>query len=302
MKYLKLAEARELYSKGGNVTEYLRNLHEVDHNTPEIIEIAYDLQAGSYIDFAESHPSRGRAYASEIVSCLETQLDGQKSLLDVGTGELTTLTGVLNEIKSEITEVFAFDGSWSRVSKGIEYYKKRVVSDSFKILPFVADIHSMPLPSKSIDVVTSSHALEPNGNQLECCLAEIFRVAKSKVVLFEPCYESASDEGKARMDRLGYVKDIAGAASRLGARCEAVHQIKNISNPLNPTACFIIEPPDISVVQARGNCWFTVPGSDHPLRQDSGFLVSDDTGLVFPVLNNIPVLKSQHSILASAFF
>ena len=45
---------------------------------------------------------------------------------------------------------------------------------------------------------------------LEALLRELFRVTKKKLVLFEPSYELNSEEGKVRMDRLGYIKDIEG--------------------------------------------------------------------------------------------
>ena len=49
MKYLDLQEVKNIYNKGKNITQYLRKKLNQKNNTSEIIEIAYDLQAGSYI-------------------------------------------------------------------------------------------------------------------------------------------------------------------------------------------------------------------------------------------------------------
>ena len=50
MKYTDIVEAKKIYKKKQNVTEHLRKQYNVKNNSSEIIEIAYDLQAGSYIE------------------------------------------------------------------------------------------------------------------------------------------------------------------------------------------------------------------------------------------------------------
>ena len=51
MNSLILQKAKQAYSEGKNVTEFLRSEFQESQNTSEIIEIAYDLQAGSYIEW-----------------------------------------------------------------------------------------------------------------------------------------------------------------------------------------------------------------------------------------------------------
>ena len=43
-------ELKALYAKGANISKQLREDYGLDKNSMEIIEIAYDLQTGSYID------------------------------------------------------------------------------------------------------------------------------------------------------------------------------------------------------------------------------------------------------------
>lgn len=302
MNHFNLTKARQIYSEGKNVTEFLREEFQEKDNTSEIIEIAYDLQAGSYIDFANADRQRANIYANELAGLLEPHLLNQSSLLDVGTGELTTLSLLLNNLQTQMSQIFAFDISWSRLYKGKDFFHKNCNSKSVILNPFVADIKQIPLCSKSVDIVTSSHALEPNGRELSILLNEIFRVTKNKCILFEPSYELNSEEGKRRMEKLGYIKDIEGTVKSLGGRVLDVQLIKNVGNTLNPTACFVIEPPKLVSEVDHNKPRFSVPGTDFLLNREGQFLTSLDTGLLFPVLHDIPILKSEVGILGTALF
>ena len=298
MKFIDILEAKSIYQKGENVTQYLRTKFGSEDNTSQIIEIAYDLQAGSYIDGVKSNRDNTERYAAELSEILTKHLESGDSLLDVGTGEITTLTLVLNEVGIELSNILALDISWSRLSVGMNFHRENR-KIKFPIKPIVADIKEIPLHEKCVDVVTSSHALEPNGKNLETLLRELFRVTKKKLVLFEPSYELNSEEGKVRMDRLGYIKDIEGMVSKLGGKVLDVIPIQNTGNPLNPTACYIIEPP-IQSAKHLDAVTFCVPGTNFKLEADGQYLFSKDTGFVFPILDEIAVLKTTSAILATS--
>ena len=51
MEFPELDAIRRVYANGENVTDYLKTKLNLDENTLEVIEMAYDLQAGSYINF-----------------------------------------------------------------------------------------------------------------------------------------------------------------------------------------------------------------------------------------------------------
>ena len=311
-----IACARKAYAEGKNVTEVLRQQRGVSFNTPEIIEAAYDLQAGTYIDFVRKNVGQATFYASELASILDKHIAGDKSLLDVGTGELTTLSLVVQRLAIKPRRVFAFDVSWSRVYKGLEYAKEEMRAEFERLTPFVADIGEIPLKDKSVDITTSSHALEPNGDKLEALLSELFRVTREKLVLFEPSYELNSEEGKRRMERLGYIREIEGTVTKLGGKLLERIPIKNVNNPLNPTACYVVSPPPLPQQQQRqphpsqlqkdeksdsASAIFSVPGTGLLLTERDGFFTSEATGQCYPVLKGIPILRSNTAILASCF-
>lgn len=298
MKFIDVLEVKSLYQKGGNVTQYLRTKYGSEGNTSEIIEIAYDLQAGSYIEGVKSNRAKAESYAAELSGILNEHLERGDSLLDVGTGEITTLTLVLNEVDIELSDIVALDISWSRLSVGMKFHRENRKT-KLPLKTFVADIKEIPLHEKCIDVATSSHALEPNGEDLETLLLELFRVTKKKLVLFEPSYELNSEEGKVRMDRLGYVKGIEDMVSKLGGKVVDVVPIKNTANPMNPTACFIVEPPSQNVKHLEA-VTFCVPGTNFKLEADGQHLFSKDTGFVFPIIDEIAVLRNTSAILATS--
>lgn len=304
LKHFDILAAKRAYAGGENVTELLRKQKNVLNNTSEIIETSYDLQAGSYIEYAEKYMKQATLYTSELAAIIDGHISEKDSLLDVGTGELTTLSFITQKVAHKPKNIFAFDISWSRIRKGLNYAKKNMDEDYERLIPFVADISEIPLRDKSVNITTSSHALEPNGGKLSELMSELFRVTTDKLVLFEPCYEINSKEGKQRMDRLGYIKDVDGVVEKLGGKLVEKIKINNAGNPLNPTVCFVITPPASQAASVPDDVdaadIFAVPGTNHSLRRDDEFYFSNETGLCFPILKSIPILKSNSAILASA--
>jgi ubiquinone/menaquinone biosynthesis C-methylase UbiE len=300
-KYFDIQEAKKAYAEGKNITELLRAQKQSHTNTSEIIEVSYDLQAGTYIDFVEKNPEQPTRYAAELAQILNQHIRPKSSLLDIGTGELTTLSMVFSALNQKPSNIFAFDISWSRINKGLNFAQKYMKEDYKYLIPFVGDISEIPLLDKSINITTSSHALEPNGGNLKKLMLELFRVTADKLILFEPCYEINSEEGKARMDRLGYIKNIDGVAEELGGKIIEKITIKNGDNPLNPTVCFIIQPPkENNPPTENGVNFFSVPGTNFSLKKVDDFFYSNQVGLCFPILKNIPILKASSAILATS--
>jgi SAM-dependent methyltransferase len=304
-KHDAVIETIKAFRSGKNITEYLRKLNNIEYNSPEIIELAYDLQAGSYIEYARKNMQLVNLYTNEIAQIIDTNLNHNDSILDIGSGELTTISNVINKLNKKPRILYCIDISWSRLYKGISYAKEILNQESFsRISPIVAEISKIPLHSKSINVTTSSHALEPNGENLRLILEELFRVTIDKIILFEPSYEMNSEIGRERMDKLGYIKNIKGTVESLGGTIIEFKSITNISNPLNPTYCYIIVPPAQVGKDVVRNLQippdFTFPGSDSELIEFDEFLISRFTGILFPKLKRIPILKSTSSILATA--
>ncbi len=221
MKYCDLRPAIAAYREGRNVMQTLREMLGEKVNTPQIIEIAYDLQAGSYVDYVRANREFWRAYTSELATILGHHIAAGDRLLEAGTGEMTTLAGVANGCYSGVAAHYAMDLSWSRIAQGRAFARNELRPELNAVLSsFVGDLLRLPLRDCSIDVVWTSHALEPNAGREKEALAELFRIARKRVVLFEPSYEDNSEAGRARMDTLGYIRGLPEAIAELGGRLE----------------------------------------------------------------------------------
>jgi len=61
----------------------------------------------------------------------------------------------------------------------------------------------------------------------------------------------------------------------------------------------VIEPPEDPSVSYDAPV-YCVPGTDFKMENDGLFLSSKDTGLIFPILDGIPILRSNSAVLATA--
>ena len=301
LDYLDIISAKEAFKKGENVTQHLKNNASNEIADSDIIEIAYDLQAGLYINNVSKNPALFSPYYEEMADVISKHIADASTLLDVGTGEMTALTNILNNIEPSVlpSDIYAFDISWSRIAKGRGYLEQQRAFQS-SLTSFVSDIKKIPLPSNSIDVIISCHALEPNGSQQLELMRELFRVAKSQMLLFEPCYEIADEQCKKRMREHGYIRDLPATISELGGTLVDRITINNVINPNNPTACFIVDLPHSESKVCNDGVHFTVPGTDLALEDNDGFLYSEDVGLSFPILKNIPILRDKFGIVSTA--
>jgi len=300
MKYYNLKKIKALFDRGENVTSYLKEFEGTTKNSLKSIEISYDLQAGSYIDFARSNPSQFKDSTDEAASVLSEYVSSGDRVLDCGTGEMTTLCGVAEKSFVDVAEIYCFDLSLSRLVFGKGFAKEELSSVLLnRLKPFIAELSNIPMLDNSMDIVWSSHALEPNYGREEEILTEIFRVAKKKVVLFEPSYERNTADGQKRMDKLGYIRGLEGYAERLGGVIEEVIEIKSTLNPLNPTYAHVITPPYSSISVGNTDHVYACPNTKTPLIQvRSEFFYSEESMLAYPIFMGIPVLRSDLAIVA----
>ena len=167
---------------------------------------------------------------------------------------------------------------------------------------FVADLFNIPLKDDSIDLVYSSHSLEPNGGREDDAVRECLRVAKDYVVLIEPIYEFASPEGQKRMEENGYIKGLKRIVENHGAEVVEYRPLPVFANPLNPSGLIVIKKnPSNKRVQKDSGESFRCPVTNSRLVKSQSAWVAEDTGIVYPVLEEIPLLRPEHSIVASAF-
>lgn len=288
-------ELKALYEQGTNISAYLRQEKEVQGNTAEIIEIAYDLQTGSYIDIMQDaiKAAHQQKYTAEIARTVLSLLN-PTSILEAGVGEATTLSGVLSHLGSTVSS-YGFDLSWSRVAFAKRWLQQQGITGAILC---TGNLLHIPLADSSVDIVYTSHSIEPNRGKEEQILRELFRVAKKYVILLEPSYELADEKARERMNSHGYCRNLHGTARALGYSVLEHSLFPFISNPLNPTALTVIRK---DTDEATPSFVLACPKYKPPLQKIGGMLYSAEALAVYPIIGDIPCLRIENGIFASKY-
>ncbi len=290
-----IAELKELYGQNVNIMQLFRELGGTPQNSTEAILVSYDLQSGNYSRALEkpAYREQHHQYTAALARVLD-QLDGD-SLLEAGVGEATTLCNTVAKLRRRPAHLQAFDLSWSRIA-----YGRRFARD-FDFTPRLStgDLFHIPAPDSSFDIVFTSHALEPNHGRERDALAELARVSRKWIALFEPSYELGSAEARARIEAHGYVRGLPDVARELGLEIIEHRLLEFIYVPLNPTALLLLRKTTPAAAAAAPG--FGCPTCHQPLAEVRGQMFCAACSLVFPVIDGIPCLLPGNGILASHF-
>lgn len=286
-----LDKIKDIYENNGNIIKYLKKFGMNKNNSIEDILISYDFQAGSYI----RKYNEDSKLANEYCKCLSKVLNdfGKfNSLLEVGVGEATTLGNLINLLNNKPEKIYGFDLSWSRIKYANSFLDKLKIYD---IELFVGDLFCIPLKENSIDVVYTSHSIEPNGEREEEALRELYRITNKYLVLLEPSYELASAEAKNRMMEHGYITKLYSTAVKLGYKI-IEHRLFDISaNTLNPTGLLIISKEKDEKIEKPLCC----PITKSDIMKVKNVYFSEQSLLAYPVIDDIPCLLKQNAIVAT---
>ena len=290
--------ALETYGRGENVLKALRQ--DESTNDDEAVLLSYELQSGSYTKLFDGVLSRFLNEYSENVASVLGALPSFKSLLEVGVGEANLINKVCEKIdpRNKIDK-FGFDISWSRIRFALQ--NTNFTGNSINL--FVANLFEIPLPDNSVDVVYSNHSLESNGGREKEMLLEMYRVARQNVVLLEPDYKSASPEGKTRMEEFGYVRDLKEHSVNLGFSVIEDRPFAQEARKLHPTG--LVNPTRLTIIEKtsfhRNVATLVCPATHSNLIKFKDCFFSDKSYLIFPIINEIPILLSSTAIIGTQF-
>ncbi len=288
-------ELKKMYEQGQNINAFLREKAGVHHNTENIIEISYDLQSGSYIALMsdEKMVEHKKQFSHFLVQTIKSLCE-PTSIMEAGVGEATTFSGVLSQFRTGTTGI-GFDLSWSRLAYARGWLKGQGLSNTNLV---TASLLNIPFSDDAIDIVYTAHTIEPNGGNEEPILRELFRVTRKYLILLEPSFEHASEEGKKRMEFHGYCKNLTGICQALGYTI-IHHELLPFSiNPANPTAITIIRKSEITKETFLG---YVCPKYKTPLQEINGMMFSPEGLVVYPILGGIPCLRIENGIIASKY-
>lgn len=293
--YKDIQKIKELYDKGINIIQHFRSSNNTTQNSLESILISYDFQSGTYTKQLKQNQEFNYQYTTHIAGIIDSLTQKKTyTVMEAGVGEATTLGNVVKKLSNQPLKFFGFDLSLSRLLYANKFLKSIGLSN---YMVFTGNLFNIPVLSNSISVVYTSHSIEPNGGKEKEALAELYRITKNYLVLFEPCYEMASDEAKLRMERNGYVKNLKKHAEELGYKV-LKHELLPFSiNPLNPTAILLIEKS-----AERGNISTDItacPITATALTNKTSYYFAKESYLAYPIIENVPCLLPQNAILGS---
>lgn len=294
-----LSEVASGFERGENMAQAVRKQFPslTEDQTLTLIDLVYDRQAGQYIDLALHNPSRIRDWGKQLADCIKPLLPpGGGSVLEVGVGEATTLAQVLAELGEDVVGSYGFDISHSRILQGNRWLAELKLESTL----FVADIRNIPLESNSVDVVYSSHSLEPNRGLERALMSECLRVAKFGVVLVEPIYELANQTEQSHMDHHNYIRGLWQIAQELPAHVTAYKRLE-IFDPPNPTGLLALSKFEAGVsASANQSGRWQCPATGAPLVDAGTHFMVPSAGLAYPVLAQVPLLAPRHAVVASS--
>ncbi len=283
---------QKLYAQGVNIINYLKQENRENINDVEIIQISYDIQAGSYRKRFYEQPDLKVKYCQKLAETID-QLGSFESILLVGVGEAITLSLVIKYLKNKPSKIYGIDISWSRIKYGQIFAKEQGLEN---INLFVADLFQLPFLDNSIDLVMSNHSLEPNGGKEKQAICELNRVAKKYVLMNEPSYQFGNKIAQERIDKMGYVKNLAKHSEELGFNVVKQELFGISMNPKNPTENIIIKKDSIGDhVDQPLAC----PLTGNPLIKLQDCFFSVEGMLAYPIIGGIPCLLSSKSIVAT---
>ncbi len=295
--HLDINELRERYARNENITKYLTQKGNIDRE--EVIEIAYDIQTGSYTKIALDEPDELKRYAEEINTICSKYIFNEDSILDCGAGELTTISALSQHLPRDV-QLLACDISLSRLRAGRQYAQQYMRSDLLNNLKmFVADIGRMPLADNSVDVVFTCHALEPNHGREGHIIKELTRIARRHLILFEPSWENATKSIRDRMEEHGYVRDLPRYIKEAGGRLITTEKLPHPLVHTNPTYGYIVEVGNHYTERKNDTNTFQCPRSGFKLGKYNNYWWSKEGGWAYPEIDNISCLRVKQGILMS---
>jgi ubiquinone/menaquinone biosynthesis C-methylase UbiE len=293
LTYDEINNIKKLYHNKKNIMEFFRKKNKSLVNSSDAILYSYDLQSGTYYANRNLDSSRDRKRNADLIHNYISKYSA-KSILEAGCGEGNTLVPVVNHSNKSKFNFYGFDISLSRLLYAQKYLNK-IKKSNIKL--FTSEMEHIPLPDNSIDLVFTSHALEPNHGKEKILLEELFRITRKCLVLIEPTYELGSKLTQKHIKKHGYVRNLPNIIKKLGHNVVEYKYLKQVSK-YNEDALIVAEKSN-QKFKNKHTSTYVSPISLRPLIQKKNYLYCKDDGFVFPIIDGIPCLLKSNGIICS---
>ena len=282
---------QEKYKKKQNIQLFLKNK---TFSNREIIKLAYDIQSGSYIKFFKklTREKKVNVYFP-LIKAINDNFKNVKTILDFGCGELTTSAYIFKNLNHKIKKYYANDVSFNRLLVGSNELKKKLTKKNYnKFKIFCNSDNNLPFKDKSIDLVLTVHALEPNNQYKYKIFNELLRVSKLGIILMEPHYEISDVKQKKRMIKFDYIRGIEKILRLKKIKYHIIEKKFHLNN-LNKSSIFILKN---NLTKKKQHDNFVDPIKKNDLIKKDNFLYSKKTFRAFPIINDIAIFNEDSQI------
>tara|TARA_B110000971_G_scaffold28239_2_gene25290 strand:+ start:106 stop:1005 length:900 start_codon:yes stop_codon:yes gene_type:complete len=263
----------------------LKKLSKLDKT--KIINFAYDLQTGSYIRDWEKKKQAYRSFNEEIVEVINDNFRKLSNLLDCGCGELTNTNLLRKGIKN--IKIYGLDFSFNRILAGVKYFKLKKKDMNF----VCATLKDIPFKNNSFEISMTMHAIEPNNGEEEEIIKELIRVSSRGLVLIEPDYKLANTIQRKRMRKYGYTQNLEKILIKKNIKYKKI-PMKNYLSFKNKSSIYII---NLNKKKIKSPI-IVEPITKKPISLiNSNYIYSKTVGLIYPVIEGIPILKKEFAML-----
>lgn len=282
---------QEKYKKKQNIQLFLKNK---TFSNREIIKLAYDIQSGSYIKFFKklTREKKVNVYFP-LIKAINDNFKNVKTILDFGCGELTTSAYIFKNLNHKIKKYYANDVSFNRLLVGSNELKKKLTKKNYnKFKIFCNSDNNLPFKDKSIDLVLTVHALEPNNQYKYKIFNELLRVSKLGIILMEPHYEISDVKQKKRMIKFDYIRGIEKILRLKKIKYHIIEKKFHLNN-LNKSSIFVLKN---NLTKKKQHDNFVDPIKKNDLIKKDNFLYSKKTFRAFPIINDIAIFNEDSQI------
>ncbi len=307
-----MASLKDMYQNDVNIMEFFRkNSEDKNSNSIDAILTSYDLQSGSYIESYESEEFadnlhingekisiRMRDFKDKLGDYLAGLIDNYeyKSILEAGVGEATSMVPLVKRLRNKNAKLYGFDISASRIK-----YAKNFAAKYYdgQINLFVADLLSTPFDDNKFDIVYTVHAVEPNTNNCERVVKELYRITNKYLILYEPSYELGNEDTKKNIEKHKYIKNLRSVVEKLNYEI-VKYELAPLGTYSNQAAIMIIKKNNNNLCNDKIS--FDCPLCKSKLDATNDGYYCNCCYRLFPKISGIDLLREENSVIFSKYF